>query len=249
MKFEQTQEYLLLPKGIALNKNERQEMNRIFESALKEIYNVRKFFQGIVTIEGIDVRYEYISKALNNRTLLKKIIFDQRKEIVTNVSTKEELFEFVKENIHDLLHPTGRYFPAVYSLLQATSSKGDKSEILAFNYIQEMGKKKGLNLQVLKPREIKEDVYGGVDGFFVYNDREFTVQIKPLSEKISPYVSEYRKDPKYYIAYVDGFIKEIYTDYLALVDEKTNTCLLYKAKNIITSNAYYLIPKENLVEI
>lgn len=247
MKFEQSQEYLLLPKGIALTKNERQEMNRILDSGLKEIYNVRKFHQGIVNLEGVDVRYEHISKAVNNRFLLKKIIDDRRGEIVTNVSTKEELFDFVKENVRELLHPKGKYFNAVYSLLQNTSLKGEKAEMIAYAYIEEIGKKKGLQIQVLKPREIQQDVYGGVDGFFIHNDKEFTVQVKPLSEKISPYISEYRKDNKYFIAYVDGFIKEIYTDYLALVDSRTTTCFLYKSKGILCYNTHYLIPKENLV--
>lgn len=247
MKFEQTQEYLLLPKGIALTKTERQEMNRILDSGLRDVYNVRKFYQGIVTIDGIEVRYEIISKAVNNRFLLKKIIDDRRGEIITSISSKEDLFVFIKENVQELLHPKGKYFRAVYTLLQNTSSKGEKAEQIAFTYIEEMGKKKGLEIQVLKPREIQQDVYGGVDGFFIHNDKEFTVQVKPLSEKISPYILEYRKDTRYFIAYVDGYIKEIYTDYLALVDSKSNTCFLYKAKGIICHNTHYLIPKENLV--
>lgn len=249
MEINKSQEYLLLPKGIALNKQERQEMCRILESGLKEIYNVRKFYQGMVEVEGVSVRYEIIAKSVNNRLLLKKLVWDERKEIITNVRSKEDLFEFVKENIEELLRPTGRYFNAVYSLLKATSYVGDRAEGIAFRQIEEIGKKKGLQIQVLKPREVADDVYGGVDGFFVYNDREFTIQIKPLSPKFDPPISENKRDPQYFIAYVDGFIKEVKTDYLALVDNKAEKCYLFQAKGIIASSTSYLIPKSNLVNV
>ena len=249
MIFDQTQELLLLPRGIALTKEERQEINRIMDAGLREIYNVRKFYQGNVTLEGIDIKYEIISKAVNNRFLLKKIVSDDRKEIVTNINTKEALFDFVKENISELLHPKGKYFKAVYTLLENTSFKGDRAEIIAFKHIEEMGKKKALQIQVLKPRKVEDDVYGGVDGFFIYNDREFTIQVKPLSSKINPSIQDYRKDSNYLLTFVDGFIKEIYTDYLVLVDNRTNECFLYQARGIQVGSNYYIIPKKNFVEV
>lgn len=249
MKLEQTDELLLLPRGIALTRSERQEMCRIFESGLRDIYNVRKFHQGTVVVEGVEVRYECISRAVNNRFLLRKIIDDKRREIITDIRTKEELFSFVKDNLRELIHPNGKWFKSVYSLLEATGFKGDKGETIAFKYIEQMGKSKGLNIQVLKPRKIKDDILGGIDGFFVWNDREFTVQVKPLSEKITPAVSEYRKDTNLFIAFVDGFIKELKCDYLALVDSRVNLCMLYKTKGIIPLGTHFLIPKENLVTI
>lgn len=249
MKFDKTQEYLLLPKGIALTKEERQEINRIMDAGLREIYNVRKFYQGIVTLEGMDIRYEIISKAVNNRFLLKKIVSDERKEIITDITNKETLFDFVKDNITELLHPKGKYFKAVYSLLETLSYKGDKAENIAFSHIEEMGRKKGLQIQVLKPRKVEDDVYGGVDGFFIYNDREFTVQVKPLSGKMKPAIQEYKKDTNYFLVYVDGFIKDVYTDYLSVVNNYTNECFLYQAKGIIAAGTHYLIPKKNFVEV
>lgn len=247
MQFEQTKEYLLLPKGIALSKTERQEMCRIIESGLKEIYKVGKFSRDIVNISGKQINCEYLFKAVNNRFLLKKIVFDTRNEIKVDINNKEELFDFVKNNINELFHPDGKYFIYVYGLLENTSKKGEINESVAFEYVEKTAKNKGLQIQILKPRKISDDVYGGIDGFFIYNDKEFTIQVKTLSDKFSPNIQEYRKDNNYLIAFCEGFLKEILTDYLVLVT-KQKDCSLFKSKGIRSEGSYLLIPKNNLVE-
>lgn len=245
MQIKGAQEYLLLPKNIALSRTERQEMCRIMESSLKEIYKVSMFHRGIVTIDGKDVDTTYILKAINNTLLLKKIISDPRREIVTSINNKEDLFDFVKANLNELFHPHGIYFKYVYELLKFTTKKGESSEDIAFKYVEEVARRKGLQIEVLKPRELSDDVYGGIDGFFVYNDREFTIQVKPLSETIEPNIEEDIENPEYIRANCAGFIKGLKTDYLVLTDLRKKKTFLFKAKDIIVENNCFLIPKSN----
>ena len=246
-KIKGTDELLLLPKGIALTRQERIEMCRIIESALRQIYGIEGFYKGTLVVDGVEVFYEYMSKAVNNRLLLRKIVYDDRGDIKADIKTKEDLFAFVKENTRELLHPRGRYFPSVYSMLEAATRKGDLGEDKAFAHVEEIARKKGMQIQVLKPRDVEEDVYGGVDGFFTYNDRNFTLQVKPLSENIDPPIQDYKKDPGMLIAYFSGFTKQIKTDYLVLNDNRRQLCHLFKSRGIVVNSSHFLIPRENEV--
>lgn len=242
-----TKELLLLPRGIALTRAERIEMLRIIESAVKRIYGVKTFFHGLIEVDGVKVNYEYMSKAVNNRLLLKKIVYDERGEIVSGVDSKEKLFAFVKANLDELFRPSGRYFKPVYSLLESASKRGDQAEESAFRFVEELARKKGLQVRVLKPREIEDDVYGGVDGFFTYNDRNFTIQVKPLSENYPNPVQVYMKDPTKYLAYCSGFLGKMKTDYLVLHDRRRSLCYMFRTAGITVEASYLVIPKDNEV--
>lgn len=247
MKFEKSQEYLLLPKGIALTRTERIEMCRILESGLKEIYSVSKFYRGTLLVENTEVDSETIHKAINNRYLLGRIIDDPKKKIDSNIQSKEQLFDFVKSNLNDLFRPSGKYFNAVYSILDYTTKKGKQNESFAFECLEKIAKGRGLQIQVLSPRTVSDDVYGGIDGFFLWNDREFTIQIKPLFDREESLVT-HPDDENYLIAYCGGFIKDLQTDYLILTQTARKVCHVFKAKGIIAQNDYYLIPKQNKVD-
>ncbi len=242
-----TQELLLLPKGIALTRAERLEMCRIIESAVKRIYGVETFYKGIIEVDGVGVNYEYMSKAVNNRLLLRKLVYDERGDLVTGIGDKDSLFAFVKANLNDLFHPRGKFFRPVYSLLEAASRKGDAGEESAFAFVEEMARKKGMQIKVLRPRTVEEDVYGGVDGFFTYNDRNFTIQVKPLSENVQPNVQEYSRDSSMFIAFCSGMVREIKTDYLVLYDARVRTCRMFRSKGVSPMRSQLLIPKSNEV--
>jgi len=242
-----TKELMLLPRGIALTRSERMEMCRIIEAAVKQIYGVETFYHGIIEVDGVGVNFEYMSKAVNNRLLLKKIVFDERGEIVSGVDTKGKLFAFVKSNLNELFRPSGKYFKAVYGLLESSSRKGDAAEEAAFRFVEEMARKKGLQVHVLKPREIEDDVYGGIDGFFTYNDRNFTIQVKPLSENYPEPIQDYRRDPTHYLAYCSGFLGKMKTDYLVLYDKRKGICHLFRTSGIRVESSFLVIPKKNEV--
>lgn len=243
----ETKDLLLLPKGIALNRAERMEMCRIIEASVKQIYGVATFFHGLIEVDGVKVNYEYMSKAVNNRLLLKKIVQDDRGEIVSGVDSKEKLFAFVNANLDNLFRPSGRYFRPVYSLLEAASRRGDEAEESAFRFVEEIARRKGLQVRVLKPREIEEDVYGGIDGFFTHNDREFTIQVKPLSDNYQQPVQQYRADPNKLIAYCSGFLGSIKTDYIVLYNRRASACHLFRSGGVTAHGSYLLIPSQNEV--
>jgi hypothetical protein len=101
---------------------------------------------------------------------------------------------------------------------------------------------------VLKPKKVTDDVYLGIDGYFMYNEREITIQIKPLAYKMSSNLEIYKKNPEYWIAYCDGYIKPVSTDYLVLIDNKTSKCYMFKTNAIIPKGSYFLIPKNNIIK-
>jgi len=247
MENSNTGELLLLPKGIALNKSERQEMCRIIEAAVKQIYNVKTFYHGIIEVDGVPVEYEYMSKAVNNILLLRRLVYDRTGELSTGIQTKEDLFRFVKANTTELFHPRGRHFRFVYALLESATKRGDAGEEQAFRFVEEMARKKGLQVRVLKTRGVGEDVFGGVDGFFTYNDRNFTIQVKPLSDNYAEPIQEYGKDPTMYVVYCSGFVGSIKTDYLVLYDRRRSVCYLFQNKGLQARPGGLLIPKSSEV--
>jgi hypothetical protein len=183
---------------------------------------------------------EYLSKAGNNRTLLRKIINDPDKIIPSVVHTKEDLFKFVEENTYDLFHYKGKYFKSVYNLLVNTSKRGKRLEDIAFELFTEVAKKKGINIVVTEP-SMEEDIFGGIDGIFFYNDKKYTIQVKPLFK-----IEDYKKDPNNFIVFCDGVLKELKTDYL-IVTNQTET-KIFKSKGIITNSSYFIVPKSNITE-
>ena len=232
---------LSLPKGIVLTNSERMEMCRIIADALKQFYNLDKnSSRDPFIIDGITIIPEYLSKAVNNRTLLKKIISDPDREIISGVNNKEDLFSFVKNNTFDLFNHNGKYFKYVYRLLSNTSKKGKKFESNAFaNFIQ-IAAKKGINVIIEDPT-LKEDIYGGIDGTFTYNGKRFTIQVKPLFK-----METYQKDPTSYIIFCDGVLKELKTDYLIVTNEKETK--VFRSKGITVFPSYFIAPKSNIID-
>lgn len=232
---------LSLPKGIVLTNQERMEMCKIIADALKQFYNLDKSKNGEpFTVDGITINPEYLSKAVNNRTLLKKIISDPNREIISGVNNKAELFNFVKNNTFDLFNHNGKYFRYVYGLLSSTSKKGKKFENNAFKVFREVAAKKGIDVIIEDP-SLKEDIYGGIDGTFMYRGKRFTIQVKPLFK-----METYQKDPTSYIIFCDGVLKELKTDYLIVTNEKETK--VFRSKGITVFPSYFIAPKSNIID-
>ena len=149
----------------------------------------------------------------------------------------------------ELFHPRGKHFRFVYALLESASKRGDAAEEQAFRFVEEMARKKGLQVQVLKASEIEDDVFRGVDGFFTYNDRNFTIQVKPLSENYPDPIQEDTENPTMYFARCSGFVGNIKTDYLVLHDRRRSVCYLFQNKGMIPKSGGLLIPKSSEVMV
>jgi hypothetical protein len=233
---------LTLPKGIVLTNYERIKLNRIIADGLSKFYKIDRYQTDPIIIGDKVILPEYLFKAINNRTLLNKIVDDKNGEIVSGVTNKQELFNFIRENLFDLLHYDGKYFDYVYTLLTNTSKRGKKFENKSFIKFEETARKKGLDIKV-ETTSIDEDI-SGIDGFFFYKEKKFTIQVKPLVS-----ISDYEEDNMRYIAYSKGDIRSIITDYLILTNERETW--IFRSRTGVDAydkESYFIISKENLVD-
>lgn len=228
---------LLLPNGISLSVEDQQRMRLIIYRALDKIYKI-KGRSGIFSFNGLSLNKEYLSKAMNNRTLLKKIVYDDNKEIVSGVRTKEDLFNFVEENEYNLFHPNGKYFKAVYGLLSSTSKKGYSLEDKSFNKFIRVASSKGVNIIIESPT-VEEDK-SGIDGIFTLKGKKYTIQVKPLHK-----IEDYKIDNTKLIAFCDGVLTQLKTDYLIVSNDVQTR--IFRSKGIESKGSYFLIPKSNEV--
>lgn len=236
---------ITLPRGIVLTDEERMKLGSIIRNYINSIYKYQ--VDGpIMVIDGKKIEPEILSKMPNNRTMLSKFVFDIKNEIITGIRTKDDLFRFVSDNLFDLFNYKGKYFDAVYSVVKATSYKGDASEQKSFSYFEKVASSRGLQVKVTKPTKL-EDI-GGVDGQFFHQGKRFTIQVKPLHK-----MEVYKKDPNMYIVFCDGMLKTINCDYL-IVTNDSNTFIFRNPKidkeghrDIISYGSYFLVHKEKLL--
>lgn len=226
-------EFLDLPNRISLNDEKRKELGDIISKALIDYYNIYRVPNDIVFhLGGKSFKGEYIRKARNNRTLFSRVIKDQ------NLKTPDELINFFKNNIHDLLHYEGKWFDDVYFLLKNTSSKGKREEQKAYKDFEEYAFSKGIDIQVQEP-SLQEDL-SGIDGFFEWKGKKYTIQVKPLK-----YYQDYKIDTSKVIVFCDGSLKDLDVDYLIATNEKET--LIFRARQSKTKGSYFLFPKEDLL--
>lgn len=235
----------ILPKNIILSSEDRSQIRTIISSILKGYYP-GLYTKGLITLyNGVTLNTEYLTKAVNNQLLLKKIIDDPRREIITNVNSKEDLFMFLTDNKFDLFNYDGKYFKYVYGLLASSSKRGRMFEEKAFQKFKDFAKKKGMDIEILDPT-LEEDKNGGIDGKFLWNGRMITIQVKPVDylfkDKKSD-ISEY--DDNNLVARCKGDIKILKTDYLILANDYETW--IFKAKGITVGDNTFIIPKDNIV--
>jgi len=224
-----------LPKGIVITSHERMRINDMISSTLRNIYPNLDKVSNFVANDRI-IQTEFLRKAVNNYLLLKKIVSDPDRVIVSNINSKEDLFNFILDNSHDLFHYDGKYFDGVYNLLVNTSKKGRKFEDIAFKEFEEVARKKGMVLKITSP-SVREDI-DGIDGIFIFNNKKCTIQVKPLLSIID--------NGETYTVKCEGALKNLITHYLIAVNDKE--VWIFRSKGITTHADHYVIPKSNLVK-
>lgn len=128
-----------------------------------------------VTVNGELISGEYISKMVNNYTIFKTFIRENK------IKDENTFYSLLESKFDDVYHYNGSFFKRqTLPILINTTRKGNVNEIKCKQKFIEYAKSKNLNIVITDPTVI-EDVYG-IDAKFMHNGREFTIQIKPFSQ-------------------------------------------------------------------
>ena len=99
---------------------------------------------------------------------------------------------------------------------------------------------KNIDIEITKPT-IRQDI-DGIDGIFLYNNNEFTIQVKPFFK-----IEEHPSDNTKYLVFCDGVLKDLVTHYL--IAHSSTITYIFRSKGIVAKINYFVIPKDNLVFI
>lgn len=205
-------------KSIAvLNRNIKTYLNEVY----KEFgYTYPSYFDIIVNNSIINT--EYINKMVNNYTVFKKIIE------LENLNTEEEFYNYMRNNLNEVYHFNGKYFKTVtLPILIATTRRGNVGEINSLKFFtQELNNKMGITVDIIRPT-VEEDV-SGIDGKFVWNNKEITIQVKPFTSIV-------KSDDKVKV-YSQGSLS-LSTDYLILY--KSDSFIILRGRDVSIKGSYF----------
>jgi hypothetical protein len=209
-------------------------LNDKIDQYIKDVYEPIGYIKNINSVfvlGGIEVDVRLM---INNYTIFKRFIIENK------ISSASDFFNKLVENFSDVYHYDGDFFNKhTKYILNRTKSKGKKAEDLVFNKFKEITKSKGLDIDIIQP-STEEDIEG-VDGYFVYKGKKYTIQVKPGIGGL--------------IQYKDSFYKMRSQGSLSL---NTNFLFLYEGdkyifiKNkkdspIIIKSEYFIFNKDNIV--
>jgi len=168
--------------GVTYDKHKKYKI--LIDKILSGFYPDRIFYEGMPWVrkqkfdEG-EGDISIINKAIGNLTIIGWLFRTFKFE------TFSHLIDFVRKNKRELFHYDGKYFKEVLAILINTAKKGDKNEELAMKYIINL-----LDIKCIKS-EIKqtsvcsrEDVIDGIDLILTAQNREWYIQVKPLTSFI-----------------------------------------------------------------
>ncbi len=130
-----------------------------------------------IDVNGEILNTEYISKMVNNYTVFKAFIAENK------IKDEETFYQLLIENFDNVYHFKGDFFKRkTLPILIATTRKGNIGELRCIDKFEKFAKSKGLSIAVEDPT-ITEDI-SGIDGKFRHGDTYFTLQVKPFTSFI-----------------------------------------------------------------
>lgn len=225
-------------------------------SVIKDYINTIPEFEGNIygaskniNIDGKIIDSELISKLPNNISAMYGVLGVAKKSghIIDNA---DDFIFWIKNNLKDLYHPSGKFFNDIYVRLKKATSYGKSKELDANTFFTNYAKNmRGVDITLMSPTP-EEDALGGVDYYFIHNGKKITIQVKTLNEL----KQEIYNDEKCYVVSISGDITEIKADYLMLMSQKEGypSYIFRRVKNdkkivIDMERSRYIIPEDNLV--
>jgi hypothetical protein len=150
------------------------------------------------------------------------------------------LIQFVHLNTNELFLQDGEYFDQVIKILKTTEEIGMRNEINACKILKNViFEKLGKNVEVIRTEtDSSDDIFDGIDIYFILDDKKWTCQVKPLKD-IS-FIGDKVKVKS------SGRIKKYSTHYWMFIDSQ-NKFALFKNKNPIINGFDLEFNIENLV--
>lgn len=212
-------------------------LNNMILDYINELYQPFGFKYGEnedILVDGMIINGEYISKMVNNYTIFKKVIEENK------IKTEDGFYMFMFNNLEEIYHYNSDFFTEnTLPILINTTRKGNVWEKRSREIIEEYAKNKGFDITLRTPT-LKEDI-SGIDLKFMLGGKIYTIQVKPYDKVI---------DKGDYTWFRSGGSLSINTDYLILYNEDKETFVFSKniTKNPIMINAdYFVIPKAKIL--
>lgn len=151
-----------------------------------------------------------------------------------------ELIEFIHFNKNNLFLEGGEYFDKVIEILKKTEEIGIRNEIAACNVLENIiYQKLGVKVSVKRTEtDSKDDIFYGIDIYFILNGKKWTCQVKPLKD-INIIGDKVKVKSS-------GRIKKYSTHYWMFINEQ-NRFALFQNKNPIINGVELEFDLSNLV--
>jgi hypothetical protein len=172
---------------------------------------------------------EYISKMVNNYTIFKTFIRENR------ITNERDFYQKIESSFADIYSPDGDFFKRqTLPILINTTRKGNRLEQKAKEAFVRFAKTKGLTIELVNPT-ISEDIKG-IDSKFIHNGKTYTIQVKPLSN-----VTDIDNN----IEVVSDGSLSLSTDYLIVVGGVK--IVIARSKNVSIIGNRFVIPKVDVL--
>jgi hypothetical protein len=182
-----------------------------------------------ININGLILNTEYISKMVNNYTVFKTFIKENK------VKNQNEFYNLLESRFDDVYHFNGDFFKRqTLPILINTTRKGNINEIKSLDKFKDILNDRNINIEIINP-SIIEDIKG-IDAKFVYNGKMYTIQVKPFSNLAI--------DNSDYKAKSDGSLS-LGVDYLILYKEDNYIILKNPKNNPIKIDSNYFVYNQN----
>jgi hypothetical protein len=210
-------------------------LNNKIKNYIEGVYGPFKYRYGInedINVNGLILKSEYISKMVNNYTIFKRFIIDNK------ITDKETFYSEIVSNFHDIYHYDGDFFKRnSLPILINTTRKGNINEKKSIIRFEEVVREMGFNITVENPT-VEEDIKG-IDGKFSHKNIYYTIQIKPFSDLIV--------ENEIYKAKSNGSLS-LGVNYLILYKEDEHIILSNKKSNPINIDFnYFVYNKDNII--
>lgn len=192
---------------------------------------------------GVMISGELLNKTQKNIAILYEMI-DIAKSIGIQIKTADDLINFISQRGQDLFSSDGQFFKRIYKRLGGATELGKEKESVANDFFKRFAKERGIDIELKSPKSYKDDI-GGIDAYFEYNGKTWTIQTKTLSKV--------EETEKYLNIYITGDFTKVKTNYFIVISKDgLGKNYIFKGRNVINLRDeegadYYQVPKSDLI--